>query len=225
MPCRQQRSYSWQEYLVFCPFSFTHNSYSERKSTPLTVKFGKVAVSQNGGYPQFLRIYVGTHKLVARRGLHHRLQLAPYAVSLRRHNMEWTSLFVCLLLFSVFIATLFQLYHGSDMMYEITRTMHELTLLPTQWICAAIHFPTLYNLQRHQRPVPFIPCLYGVISYTEWGNELQHSLMLWQQQDSYLCPQGHQFSVLTHWAISPPTVVNECIHSQGLYSAASLSIL
>ena len=30
--------------------------------------------------------------------------------------------------------------------------------------CAAIHFPTLYNLQHHQRSVPLIviPCLYGV---------------------------------------------------------------
>ena len=28
--------------------------------------------------------------------------------------------------------------------------------------CAAIHFRTVYNLQHHQRPVPPIPCLYGV---------------------------------------------------------------
>ena len=28
--------------------------------------------------------------------------------------------------------------------------------------CAAIHFPTVYNLQRHQRPVPLIPCIHGV---------------------------------------------------------------
>ena len=26
---------------------------------------------------------------------------------------------------------------------------------------AAIHFPTVYNLQCHQRPAPLIPCLYG----------------------------------------------------------------
>ena len=28
--------------------------------------------------------------------------------------------------------------------------------------CAAIHFSSVYNLQRHQRPLPLIPCLYGV---------------------------------------------------------------
>ena len=28
--------------------------------------------------------------------------------------------------------------------------------------CAAIHFPGIYNLQLHQRPVPLISCLYGV---------------------------------------------------------------
>ena len=28
--------------------------------------------------------------------------------------------------------------------------------------CAAIHFPAVYNLERYQRPVPPIPCLYDV---------------------------------------------------------------
>ena len=28
--------------------------------------------------------------------------------------------------------------------------------------CAAIHLLAVYNLQHHQRPVPLIPCLYGV---------------------------------------------------------------
>ena len=28
--------------------------------------------------------------------------------------------------------------------------------------CAANHFPAVYNLQRHQRPVPLAPCLYSV---------------------------------------------------------------
>ena len=28
--------------------------------------------------------------------------------------------------------------------------------------CAVIHFPTMYNLQHHLRPVNLIPCLYGV---------------------------------------------------------------
>ena len=27
---------------------------------------------------------------------------------------------------------------------------------------AAIHFPIVYNIQHQQRPVPLIPCLYGV---------------------------------------------------------------
>ena len=31
--------------------------------------------------------------------------------------------------------------------------------------CAAIHFPTVYNLQHHQRPVLLITCLYGVGGY------------------------------------------------------------
>ena len=34
------------------------------------------------------------------------------------------------------------------------------TAITFSW--ATIHFPTLYNLQRHQRPVPIMPCLYGV---------------------------------------------------------------
>ena len=44
--------------------------------------------------------------------------------------------FVCLLLFYA-IATVVQLYHGTDMMYEIRRRKTECTLLPTlkasQW--------------------------------------------------------------------------------------------
>ena len=28
--------------------------------------------------------------------------------------------------------------------------------------CAAFHFPAVYNLQHHQRPVPLTPGLYGV---------------------------------------------------------------
>ena len=41
--------------------------------------------------------------------------------------------FVCLVLFYV-IATVFQLYHGSDMIYEMRRRKPEWTLLPTQEI-------------------------------------------------------------------------------------------
>ena len=32
----------------------------------------------------------------------------------------------------------------------------------TAFSCAVIYFPVVYNLQHHQSPVPFIPCLYGV---------------------------------------------------------------
>ena len=28
--------------------------------------------------------------------------------------------------------------------------------------CAAIHFPTVYNIQHHQSPVTLMSCLYGV---------------------------------------------------------------
>ena len=47
-------------------------------------------------------------------------------------------LFVCLLLFYI-RATLFQLYHGSDMLYEMKKT--EPTLLPTKGI-----FNFLYHI-------------------------------------------------------------------------------
>ena len=33
---------------------------------------------------------------------------------------------------------------------------------PITFSYAAIHLPTVYNLQRQQRPVSLIPCLYGV---------------------------------------------------------------
>ena len=46
---------------------------------------------------------------------------------------------VCLLLFYT-TATLFQLYSGGDMMYEMRRRKPEPTCLPTQWI---------FNLPHH----------------------------------------------------------------------------
>ena len=45
---------------------------------------------------------------------------------------------VCLLLFYT-IATVFQLYHGGDTMYEVRRRKTELTLLPTQRIFNISH--------------------------------------------------------------------------------------
>ena len=44
----------------------------------------------------------------------------------------------CLLLFYT-ITTVFQLYHGGDMMYEMRRGKHEPTLLPTQRISNLLH--------------------------------------------------------------------------------------
>ena len=40
----------------------------------------------------------------------------------------------CVLLLCYAIATIFQLYHSSDMMYEVRMRKPEPTLLPTQWI-------------------------------------------------------------------------------------------
>ena len=43
--------------------------------------------------------------------------------------------------------------------------------------CAATHFPDAYNLQHHQRPVPFIPCMYGMVGqrFIEWLNMYAHA--------------------------------------------------
>ena len=38
-----------------------------------------------------------------------------------------------------------------DSVEEVTTAVTAIT-----FGCAAIHFPTVYNLERHQRPVPFI---------------------------------------------------------------------
>ena len=64
------------------------------------------------------------------------------------------------------IATIFQLYHGVDMMYEMRRREPEPTLLPTQGI-----FSLPYHIG-----VAFA----DAVSYTQWGKRLQHSQMLCQ---------------------------------------------
>ena len=47
------------------------------------------------------------------------------------NSLGW-KVFVCLLVYA--IATVFQLYHGSDMMYAMRKRKPEPTLLPTQGI-------------------------------------------------------------------------------------------
>ena len=44
----------------------------------------------------------------------------------------------------------------------VTEDMGMNSFTAITFICAAIHFPAVYNLWRHQRPVPLIPCLYDV---------------------------------------------------------------
>ena len=41
-------------------------------------------------------------------------------------------------------------------------TVVRIPIMAITFSCAAIHIPAVYNLQRHQRPVPLVPCLYGV---------------------------------------------------------------
>ena len=70
---------------------------------------------------------------------------------------------VCLLLFYT-IATAFQLYHGSHMMYEMRRRKLEPTLLQTQGIFNLPHHICIQELSFDD-----------AVSYTQWGNGLQHS--------------------------------------------------
>ena len=62
-----------------------------------------------------------------------------------------------------------QLYHVSDMMYEMRRRKHEPTLLLIQEI---------FNLSHHIGMV-----FDDAVKYTQWGNGLQHHKMLWQWRD------------------------------------------
>ena len=71
--------------------------------------------------------------------------------------------------------------------------------------CAAVHFPALYNLQRHQRPVSLIPCLYGVSgesvgfsSYTSYNHyDVTEILMIWhKQQQTYYAYMVWEFKDL-----------------------------
>ena len=52
-------------------------------------------------------------------------------------------MYFCLLLFYT-IATVFQLYHSGDIMYEMRREKPEPMFLPTQWSCK-VKPPTSYR--------------------------------------------------------------------------------
>ena len=53
-----------------------------------------------------------------------------------------------------------QLVRAQD--YGTLGTGVRILVMAITFNCTAIHFPVVYNLQGHQRPVPHIPCLYGV---------------------------------------------------------------
>ena len=72
---------------------------------------------------------------------------------------------VCLLLFYA-IATVFQLYHYGDMIYEIRRRKPDPTLLQTQGI---------FNLPLHIGMVWEELAYVDAVSNTQWGNGMQHS--------------------------------------------------
>ena len=72
--------------------------------------------------------------------------------------------FVGLLFYA--IATVFQSYHGGDMMYEMRRRKTEHTRLPILGIC---------NLPHHISMVREELAFDDVVSYMQWENGLQHS--------------------------------------------------
>ena len=78
--------------------------------------------------------------------------------------LRWSLMFVCLFLFYA-IATVFQFYHGSYMMYEMRRRKPESTLLPTQGI---------FNHPNHIGMVWEELAVDDAVSYTLWGNGLKH---------------------------------------------------
>ena len=69
---------------------------------------------------------------------------------------------VCLL---CAIATVFQLYHDGGMMNEMSRRKPESTLLPTEG---------LFNLPHHIGMVWEELAFDNTISFTQWGDGLQH---------------------------------------------------
>ena len=66
----------------------------------------------------------------------------------------------------VAIATLFQLYYGSDMIYEMRRRQPKPTLLPTQGI---------FNIPHHIDMASEELAFNDAVGYTQQVNGLQHS--------------------------------------------------
>ena len=89
--------------------------------------------------------------------------------------------------------TVFQLYIGWDMMCEMRRKP-EPTLLLTQGVFTLPHRTVMAWEEL---------AFEDAASHTQWGKGLQHSYMSWQWHASYPCPQGHQPSAITNWAIFP----------------------
>ena len=77
------------------------------------------------------------------------------------------------------IATVFQLYHADDVMYEMRRRNPESTLLLTQGIV---------NLPHHIDMVSEELAFDDAVSYTQWINGLQHSYSYRCDHDSYPSP-------------------------------------
>ena len=91
---------------------------------------------------------------------------------------------------------------GADMMYEVRRRKPKSTLLATQGI---------FNLPHHVGTVLEELAFDDAVSYTQQGNKLQHSYILWQWQDSYPCRHTVAM-VLTNQAC--PSTVKRCFTPQ-----------
>ena len=106
---------------------------------------------------------------------------------------------VCLLLFYA-TATIFQLYHGGDMMYEIRRRNPEPTQLLTQGN---------FNLPQHIGMVGEELASDDAVSYRNNSREMDFSTAKCYSGDwdSYPCPQGHIPHTLTNWANSSPLCI------------------
>ena len=80
-------------------------------------------------------------------------------------TLDVARILFCLLLFYV-IAKVFQLYHGTDMMYEIRRRKPEPTLLPMEGIFNPPHH---IGMEWEELTFDF------AVSYKQRGNGLQDS--------------------------------------------------
>ena len=98
---------------------------------------------------------------------------------------------VCLLLVYT-IATVFQLYHGSDMMYEMRMKNPKPTLLPTQRI---------FNLQHHIDMTWEELAFDDAVSIHSGGMDRRTAKCYSNDWDSYPCPQGHIPSALTSYVL------------------------